>query len=201
MDSVKVNCDKGTIGASGADFEIPLLDENDELGITEAKDNSFTRLEVIKGDMDIVVKNAKAVAETKKATKGSVVKIWREASGSGKTKTVTILITNPEGALKEAITYTEATKVALPKVAAVAVPAAVAKAAKGEADPKTKKDEPKKDEPKKDDGKMQDTADLLPEPDLVGLSSARGDEAIHAEIASQLPAPTKKSTPTPVGGR
>ena len=205
MDSSNYDCAKGKIGVSGADFDVPELDDHDELGVTEAKDNSFTRLEVIKGDMNIVVKNAKAEPETKKATKGSVIKIWREASGSGKTKTVTMLITNPEGALEEAITYTEAVKQALPKVAAVAVPVAVAEAAKDKKDPASKKKEPKKDKPKKDDdSKMQDTADLLDHPPLVGLSSARGDAAVQAEIDAMkvpLPAPTKKKSPTPVGGR
>lgn len=201
--AVTFDCKEGKIGVEGDEFEAPELGDKDVLAVTTSKDNTFTRTEIVKGDIKMLLKNAQGKQEMQEVPEGSVIKIWRRASESGKDKIVTRLTTDPQGALKGAITYTVPLppKQVLPKATAVAVPAvAVAKTTDGK-----KEKEPKKDQPK-DDSAMQPTSELLVAPPIIGLSSARGDDAIHKEIedakpiAPVVPRPRPRPTPTPVGG-
>jgi flagellar motor switch/type III secretory pathway protein FliN len=197
MNASTYKCKEGKIGLSGPDYSIAELNDKDEIAVTTADDNSFTRIETIKGKVNIEVKNAQGIQEIKKTKEGSVIKIWRRASDSGNNKIVTILITDPEGALKEAITYTEPTTDKLPKKAAVAIPA-TAVASKG-------KKTPKKSEQEQADSNMQDTGELLDIPIMLGLSSAKGDEKIKEEEDAKkpvpIPPPKPRPDPTPTGSK
>ncbi len=179
--STTYTCTKGKIGVSGDDFEAPRLDDQDVLAVTTTKDNTFTRIELVKNDVKIIIKNAQGKAAEKKFAEGSVIKIWRHASESGKDKIVTLLITDPEGALKEAITYTVplAAKAVLPTAPAVAIP----EIAKTEPEPTP---EPPVEIPPKEDL-------LVPEP-IIGHS----DPFVKKP---HVPNPPPTPTPTPTGER
>ena len=186
------DCEEGKIVISGDDYETEELNDGDKLAVTTTKDNSFTKIEIVKGDINVIIKDDHGKKGVKKTKEGSVIKIWRRSSESGKEKIVTVLITNPDGALQEAITYTVpiAKSEVLPKKAAVAIPA-VAAAKKPEP-----KEEPKPDKKNEGEPKPELTpTDQLPEPPpILGLTPR-----IKKRIPVVIPTPTPTPTPTPVG--
>ena len=202
-------CEEGKVGVTGDDYEFPELTDDNVIAVTTSKDNGETRIEIVKGNIDIIIKNAQGQPETKKLKEGSVVKIWRRASESGTEKIVTILITDPAGALIEAITYTAPMPKAeiLPKAASVAVPVAVPVAAATAVATAAEKET--EDKENGDQG-LQHTDELLQMPDMVGISTAKGNEQIHKEInavaaaaaaAVVVPKPKPKPDPTPTGSK
>ena len=205
--AVTFDCQEGTIGVVGEDYEAPELGAKDVLAVTTSKDNGESRIEIVKGDIDLKIKNSQGQPEIKKTTEGSVVKIWRRATESGTDKSVTILITGKEGELKEVVTYIvpmPKAKVLLPKASDVAVPTTAAAVAQATDD---KKDNPEKDSLAIEDPLMQHTDELLELPSMIGISTAKGNDQIHKELDAANPPPVvvvpkpkpKPPTPTPVG--
>ncbi len=132
VNSASFKCSDGLIGVKGDDFNIPKMKDGNEISVTTKKDNSFTILEIVKGDIPVELKNSNGKREAKKAKEGTIIKIWRRSSESGKEKIVTLLVTNPDGALQDAVTYTEKSSQKLPKKATVAMPKEIAEKDKKE---------------------------------------------------------------------
>lgn len=170
------DCKDGKISVIGDDFNLPEMNGKDVVSVTTKKDNSFTRIETVKGEAPVEIKNANAVSEVKKTTEGGVIKIWRRASESGKDKIVTVLITDSEGALKEAITYSVPmpAKAVLPTAAAVAVPDIT----------KGKKDNPE-----------VDYDNRIPPPDTLLVPPPTLGESIRKQVKKENRIPD----PTPTG--
>lgn len=104
---VIVICDDGQIKVFGKGFDAPM-DTEDGMTMSSARDGSFMRLKNIKGSIVVQVRDSEGNPKNVEMKVGSVVKIWRSKSATGKVWIVTILITSPDGTLEEAITYNEA---------------------------------------------------------------------------------------------
>jgi len=107
VDVAHITCNTAAAAVAGPNFALSKLDEGDVATIETAKDDSYTRIETAEGAFDVDVKDAQGNPKVVSTEKGSVVKIWRRPSETGKMLIVTILISGPNGDIVEASTYTE----------------------------------------------------------------------------------------------
>ncbi len=198
---------EGTVAASGPDFKVPAMDADDELTVTTAKDGSFSRLEIEKGEVDIEIRNTDGTPKVKTMSEGGLLKMWRRTSEAGGKRIVTILVTTPDGTLEEAITYTEdivAVAAATTGAAAAALKATDAPEAKPESKAKPQDEEepvtaeaapPKGDMPPADETAMQ-RLPAVGSPATLGVEITPIRAAAAAGLIAVIP-PRRGGRPDP----
>jgi len=107
VDVAHVTCNTAGAVVAGPNFALRALEEGDVATIETAKDDTYTRIETAEGAFEVEVKDAEGNPKVVPTQKGSVVKIWRRPSETGKMLIVTILISGPNGDIIEGSTYME----------------------------------------------------------------------------------------------
>lgn len=112
---VVINCLSGQLDATGPDFVIPLLKENDGITIACSKDRGFIRLRCLTGKFGVQIADSDGNDRIAEMVPDSVIKILRKKSDTEPSEwIVTILEVDKEGNVINATTTTEPGDSALP---------------------------------------------------------------------------------------
>jgi len=97
---------EGMIRVHGDNFSAATLTKDDWLSLLSPSDRSFLRLKTMKGEFDITIKDKDLQDKNIPTKEGTVLKIWQRTVPGTKQHVVTVVITAPDGQLKETFTVT-----------------------------------------------------------------------------------------------
>ncbi len=92
---------KGVIAVYGDSFEVPVLDANDWLSVVSPEDRSFLRLENMKGEFDIRIKDQDMNDKDLPTQLGNVLKIFQRRVAGTNQRIITAQIFAPDGSMIE----------------------------------------------------------------------------------------------------
>ncbi|MBN1557719.1 MAG: FecR domain-containing protein [Lentisphaerae bacterium] len=105
LNLVAIMCDDVGLKVTGPEFVVPLLDGEDYLSVACSTDKTFARLKNIQGEYTVDVIDSEGNPRIVELAAGATIKIWQKASETEDALIVTILITDANNTLQEAINY------------------------------------------------------------------------------------------------
>jgi hypothetical protein len=102
-------CTEGKINLKGDHFAIEEMGPDNLYSLSSSLDREFLRLKVVKGGAIITVKDDAGAPQNIELKVGCLVKIWERRADVGNTRSVTIIITGPDGTkMTHAFNYNQA---------------------------------------------------------------------------------------------
>jgi hypothetical protein len=99
---------EGKVKVFAPNFEIPLMEKDDGVSVSHARDHTYTRVRNTKGEFSLNIRDSDGNPKIVEMKAGCVVKISRKVADSGDLQLITILVvTNMSGRIDESIHFTE----------------------------------------------------------------------------------------------
>ncbi len=97
---------KGIVNVYGDNFDVLVLDANDWLSLLTPGDRSFLRLQNMKGEFDIRIKDQDMNDKDIPTKEGNVLKIWQRLIPETNERVITAQLTAPDGSIIEEVIVT-----------------------------------------------------------------------------------------------